>query len=273
MLSASLIGSLVFGPVMLSNIVIVVGIDAELIPSLGFAAQIDLSAYGTTYDSSIALFFDSGDPARSLFAGSVSDITLKQVANTIVGAVTGGDVIPGWLGDLLDQVGVSGTSKVTMPSSVATALDTRDFGGITAAFNAAYKSTGYSFTAQNTLLAALGFTNPMDDSRFCTRATGQLSFHTTVSVAADFASTVSRVSVTVRYNNATVGSPCIFTGLAGHTWTAAWAASAGNNFQVRYTVTWLNPSLQPVTSPWLDQKGTSAVLPIAAPQQALPEPV
>lgn len=151
-LSVSLIGSVVFGPVTLSNVVLVVGIDWELIPSLGFAAQINLSAYGTTYDSSIALFFDSGDPAKSLVAGSVGDITLKQVADTIVGAVTGGDKIPDWLAELLDQVGISGTSYVTMPSSAATALDNRDFDGITAAFNTAYKSASYQFTAENTLL-------------------------------------------------------------------------------------------------------------------------
>ncbi|MEV0643632.1 hypothetical protein AB0I28_00065 [Phytomonospora sp. NPDC050363] len=151
-LSVSLIGSVVFGPVTLSNVVIVVGIDWELIPSLGFAAQIDLNAYGTTYDSSIALFFDSGDPSKSLFAGSISDVTLKQVADTIVGAVSGKDVIPEWLDELLAQVGVSGTSKVTMPATAAAKFDGRDFAGITAAFNAAYKSTSYSFTAENTLL-------------------------------------------------------------------------------------------------------------------------
>ncbi|HEY1175229.1 MAG TPA: hypothetical protein VGF17_03660, partial [Phytomonospora sp.] len=151
-LSVSLIGSVTFGPVTLSNVVIVVGIDWELIPSLGFAAQIDLNAYGTTYDSSIALFFDSGDPAKSLAAGSISDIDLKQVADTIVGAVAGKDVIPEWLDELLAQVGISGTSKVTMPAAAAAAFDDRDFARITAAFNAAYKSTAYSFTSQNTLL-------------------------------------------------------------------------------------------------------------------------
>src|SRR5262249_37613438 len=119
-------------------------------------------------------------------------------------------------------------------------------------------------------LTALGFTNPMEDPRFYTKATGQLNFHTTVAVDADFVSTVSRVTVTLRYNNVKVGSPFIFTSLAGHTWSAAWVASAGNNFQVQYTVTWINQNLQPVTSPWLDQKGTSVVLPIAAATLALP---
>ncbi|MCC3158256.1 hypothetical protein LJ737_13490 [Hymenobacter sp. 15J16-1T3B] len=152
-LSASMLGSITFGPVTLSNMVVVVGIDFEGIPSLGFAAQIDLSAYGTTYDSSIAFFFDSGDPAKSLFAGSISDVTLKQIADTVVGVITEGeDKPPVWLDELLAEVGVSGTDTFYLPATAAAALNAKDFKGINDAFNAATKSTKYDFSLLSSLL-------------------------------------------------------------------------------------------------------------------------
>lgn len=151
-LSVSMIGSVTFGPITLSNLVIVVGIDFEGIPSLGFAAQIDLQAYGTSYDSSIAFFFDSGDPTKSLFAGSISDVTLKQIADTVVGVVTGGDAPPAWLTDLLAEVGVSGTDTFWLPATAATALNNKQFEAISAAFQAAAPGYPYAFSQQTTLL-------------------------------------------------------------------------------------------------------------------------
>ncbi|HEX8352343.1 MAG TPA: hypothetical protein VF611_05585, partial [Pyrinomonadaceae bacterium] len=151
-LSVSMIGSVTFGPVTLSDMVLVVGIDFEGIPSLGFAAQIDLSLEQTTYDSSIAFFFDSGDVGKSMFAGSVSDVTLKQIADTIVGEVTGGDKPPEWLDSLLGQVGISGTDTFYLPSGAAAALNGRDYAGISAAFNQATQGTSYAFSRQSTLL-------------------------------------------------------------------------------------------------------------------------
>lgn len=151
-LSVSMIGSVTFGPVTLSNLVVVVGISLEGIPSLGFAAQIDLQAYGTSYDSSIAFFFDSGDPAKSLFAGSISDVTLKQIADTVVGAVTGGDTPPAWLDDLLAEVGVSGTDTFWLPATAATALNAKQFDAISAAFQLAAPGGTYAFSQPTTLL-------------------------------------------------------------------------------------------------------------------------
>lgn len=151
-LSASMIGSLTFYPITLSNLVIIIGIDFEGIPSLGFAAQIDLSAFDTTFDSSIAFFIDSGNPGKSMFAGSISDVTLRQIADTIVGTVTGGDQPPAWLDDLLEQVGVSGTGTFYLPSVAASALNGRNFAAISAAFNQATQSSRFSFSRLTTLL-------------------------------------------------------------------------------------------------------------------------
>ncbi|BAZ36677.1 hypothetical protein NIES4101_25970 (plasmid) [Calothrix sp. NIES-4101] len=151
-LSALMKGKVTFGPITLSNLVLVVGTDFEGIPSLGFAAQIDLSLYHTTFDSSIAFFFDSGNSSKSLFAGSISDITLKKIADTIVGEVTDGDQPPQWLDDLLAQVGVQGTGSFPLPASVATSLDDSDFSAITSAFNQAVPNSSYNFTQQSALL-------------------------------------------------------------------------------------------------------------------------
>lgn len=151
-LSVSMIGKITFGPITLADVVIVVGIDFEGIPSLGFAAQIDLSVYNTTYDSSIAFFFDSSDPDKSMFAGSISDVTLGQIFDTIVGVVTGGDQPPQWMTDLLSHIGVSGTGTFYLPSSAAAVLNARDFAGISTAFNQATRSTQYNFTRTTTLL-------------------------------------------------------------------------------------------------------------------------
>ncbi|MBO2011916.1 hypothetical protein [Hymenobacter negativus] len=151
-LSVSMIGTVTFGPITLSNLVVVVGINFEGIPSLGFAAQIDLQAYGTSYDSSLAFFFDSGDPAKSLFAGAISDVTLKQIADTVVGAVTGGDKPPVWLDDLLAQVGVSGTDTFYLPAGTATALNAKKFDEINVAFDQAGPGGPYSFSLNSSLL-------------------------------------------------------------------------------------------------------------------------
>lgn len=160
-LAASMKGSINFGPITLSDLVFVIGIDAEEIPSLGFAAQIDLTVYDTTYDSSLAFFFDSGDPAKSLFAGSVSDINMGQVLDTIVGEITEDeDKPPAWMDDLLKEIALEGTCNFSITgddaSALATALDKRDYQVISTALNGAKKlPTTVSFS-QTTTLIVLG---------------------------------------------------------------------------------------------------------------------
>lgn len=115
------------GPaVQLSNVGLVVGLDFEGVPSLGVAATIDAG----DFDASVAVFFDSVDPAQSMFAGSVSDVTLADIATALAGPSS----VPPELSAILSQVGVKGLSAFSLPAAVATALDGRDLAAIAAAF-------------------------------------------------------------------------------------------------------------------------------------------
>jgi hypothetical protein len=124
--SGSMLGSVTFEGLTLSNLALVVGVDWEGIPSLGMAATLDV----TDFNSAVALFFDSTDPARSMFAGAVSDLTLLSVVQTIAGQSSA----PAGLGDVLGKIGLKGLKAFALPATVATALDNRDLPAIAAAF-------------------------------------------------------------------------------------------------------------------------------------------
>lgn len=98
----------------LSNLAIEIGINWAGIPSLGIAATIDLA----TFQSSIALFFDSTDPSKSLVAGSLSDLTLKDILETFAGEFEKSDIV-----DMLDLVGIEGTREFDIPGELAEDLD------------------------------------------------------------------------------------------------------------------------------------------------------
>lgn len=129
LISGSWNGTLNFNPLplQLSNLGIIIGMDWEGVPSLGFAATIDVN----TFDSSIAVFFDSIDPAKSMFAGAISNLTLKDVAKTIAGQ----NDIP-VIGDVLGLVGLKALKAFDLPGTLSTALDNRDLPAIAAAFSA-----------------------------------------------------------------------------------------------------------------------------------------
>ncbi|WP_300530450.1 hypothetical protein [Maricaulis sp.] len=159
-LAASMIGQVSFDAITLADLVMVIGIDFEGIPSLGMACQIDLSSYDTTYDSSIAFFFDSGNPQNSLFAGAVSDIHLGQVLQTIVGEITSGaDEPPDWMVSLFNEVALEGTQHFTLPGSAQDALDKRDYTALSSAFNSAMSEQGIDETvsfAEATTMIVVG---------------------------------------------------------------------------------------------------------------------
>jgi hypothetical protein len=124
-ISGTMVGSLTFGGVTLSNVALVIGIDFEGIPSLGFAATLTVASF----QSSLAIFFDSTDPARSMLAGAVSELSLKDVLDTFAGKV-----IPSAVDDVLSKIELVGTSSFTMSVDLATALDNRQLDKISAAF-------------------------------------------------------------------------------------------------------------------------------------------
>jgi hypothetical protein len=117
------------GPFKLGNVALAVGIDWEGIPSLGIAGTIDIE----TFESSLAVFFNANQPAQSLVAGSVSDLTLKNILDTLTG-----NAIPSEIDGLLDQFGIFGTNEFEVPASLGDDLDNLRIDKVSAAFAASH---------------------------------------------------------------------------------------------------------------------------------------
>jgi hypothetical protein len=126
LISGTMQGTLHFDAIQLSNLALVIGIDFEGIPSLGIAATLDVS----TFDTALALFFDSTDPAKSLVAGALSNVSLLDIARTFAGQIS----FPQGLDKVLGLIGLKGLSAFNMPAAVAVSLDHRDVSAIANAF-------------------------------------------------------------------------------------------------------------------------------------------
>ena len=85
------------GPVQVGDLALVIGVSYELVPSFGFAATL---AIGQT-QASLAVFANGNNPSQSMFAGAVTDITLKDVVDTFTGGVVSG------IDDVLDKAGIT----------------------------------------------------------------------------------------------------------------------------------------------------------------------
>jgi hypothetical protein len=118
------------GPFKLSNLALEVGTNWAGIPSLGVAATIAVEKF----QSSVAVFFDSADPSKSLVAGSLSDLTLGDVVDSLVGNVT-----PTSLDPVLKSISVKGTRQFEIPGEMADELDGLSFEKVSAAFSSAAK--------------------------------------------------------------------------------------------------------------------------------------
>jgi sugar phosphate isomerase/epimerase len=123
--SGSMLGSITFEGITLSNLALVIGVSWEAIPSLGIAATLGVGKF----QSSLAIFFDSTDPSRSLLAGSVSDLSLRDVLDTFAGSV-----IPSDIDKALDKVALVGTSDFQISADTAAALDNLQVDAVSAAF-------------------------------------------------------------------------------------------------------------------------------------------
>ena len=115
-----------FGSLQLEDLALEIGIDWEGIPSLGVAATLAVK----NFESSIAVFFDSADPMKSLVAGAVSDLTLKDVVDTLVGKAIASPIDP-----VLSQVSIKGTHAFQIPGSLASDLDHLKFDAVSEAFS------------------------------------------------------------------------------------------------------------------------------------------
>jgi hypothetical protein len=126
LISGTVQGTIQFGPVQLSNLALVIGMDFEGIPSLGIAATLDIS----NFDTALALFFDSADPAKSLLAGAISNVTLLDIAQGLANQQN----IPTTLQPVLGLIGLKALNAFSLPPSLATALDNRNLSAIADAF-------------------------------------------------------------------------------------------------------------------------------------------
>lgn len=115
------------GPFKLSNLALQIGADWAGVPSLGVAATIDVKSFS----SSVAVFFDSTDPSRSLVAGSIGEIDAKEVLS----AFLPGTSTP--LDDVLKTVAIKGTSEFSIGADLADELDGIQCDKVAAAFAAA----------------------------------------------------------------------------------------------------------------------------------------
>src|SRR5207244_2921056 len=116
MMAASMKGAtaLDFKVFKLSNVAVQIGVDWVGVPSLGLAGTIDVKSF----ESSLAVFFDSTDPAKSMVAGSLSPLTLKDVMDTMLGPL-----LKTPLDDVLKTVSIQGTHTFTIPGTLAPDLD------------------------------------------------------------------------------------------------------------------------------------------------------
>src|SRR5581483_11939147 len=101
-------------------------IDLEGIPSLGIAATLDVS----TYESALALFFDSANPSKSLVAGALSNVNLRDIARTLAGQTS----LPPQLDAVLGLVALQALGTFSIPAAQAAALDQRNLAAIAGAF-------------------------------------------------------------------------------------------------------------------------------------------
>ncbi len=143
-ISGSMLGTVQFDVLgvsfTLADLVLVIGVDWEGIPSLGVACTLQID----DFNSSLAIFFDSADPSRSLVAGSVSDLSLLDILTRIAEVPSP----PTQLSDLLPVVTLVGTDafKVADPAFPA-ALNSLDHSAIQTAF-AGHATLGASSTDQ-----------------------------------------------------------------------------------------------------------------------------
>lgn len=111
----------------IGNLALVLGCDWEGIPSLGVAGSIEAAGF----ESSIAVFFDSVEPQKSMVAGSLSNLSLKDVLDTLAGSV-----LPSEIDQVLDSVGIHGTRNFTISADLADDLDHLRFDRVASAFAA-----------------------------------------------------------------------------------------------------------------------------------------
>ncbi|MGJ5175409.1 hypothetical protein ACQR16_04120 [Bradyrhizobium oligotrophicum] len=127
-ISGSTPDSITFVVVSLGALAIELGVDDEGIPSIGVAGSIKVA----DFDSSIAIFFNSQNPAQSLLAGSISDVDLLEVIEPIAGLAR--QSVPPQVQDLLKLFALKGTARFSIDGALSSALKDRDGAALIKAF-------------------------------------------------------------------------------------------------------------------------------------------
>lgn len=120
---------LTFGPLQLGGLALELGVSFEGLPSFGFASQLMVD---DLFDSTLAVMINSVNPSESMIAGALSNITLGDVVDKLVGVTN--EKLPAPLKAALDEVAIKGTTAgaFTVPKGEsATQLETalNDFKG------------------------------------------------------------------------------------------------------------------------------------------------
>ena len=93
-----------FGPLQLGGLALELGISFDGLPSFGFAAELMVE---DLFDSTLAVLVNTTNPAESMIAGALSDLTLGDVVDKLVGKAEKG--LPEPIKKALDEVGIFGT--------------------------------------------------------------------------------------------------------------------------------------------------------------------
>ncbi len=124
--AGSATGTIKFGNIQLSNMGLALGINWGGIPSLGIAAQID----SKKFSSSIAVIADSTNPANSVLAGSVSQMTLADITGEFAKVVK----LPAEVNKTFKSVKLKAVRTFTIDKNTVSALDNKDYAAVSAAF-------------------------------------------------------------------------------------------------------------------------------------------
>lgn len=130
-----------------SDIGLMVGVTWEGVPAVGFAGTLT----ACSLQGSLACVVNSGDPPKSVLAGSLSTLSLGEILSTFVGIEINPEPTAREIIAVLRNIAVEGINEFTLPSSLGAALDEGDLKAVASAFSNDAK-TPLSSDSEETLL-------------------------------------------------------------------------------------------------------------------------
>ncbi|MFE0460210.1 hypothetical protein ACFW1A_13285 [Kitasatospora sp. NPDC058965] len=105
-----------FAGFQLANLAVAIGVAVDGAPTLGVSATV--AAPGLSSSVSVLIDTTATTPGGSLVVGSLGDLTLHQVAESIVGTPLSAEAAA-----VLGRMAIRGTGRFTIPGALAAALD------------------------------------------------------------------------------------------------------------------------------------------------------